>query len=553
MQFSMLLGLFGGLGLFLYGMQRMAEGLQKAAGDKMRRILELFTSHPVVAIITGAVATVLVQSSSTTTVMIVGFVNAGLMTLKQAVGTIMGANVGTTITAQVVSFNIYEVALPAVGIGFAVQLLGRRKAHKYLGLSVLGFGILLLGMQTMSQSLAPLRTFQPFLDGLVYLGQNPILGVLAGALFTVAVQSSSATTGLVIAFTLQDMLSLPAGLALILGANLGTCVTAGLASIGAGVTARRAAMAHVLFNSVGVLVFLLVLRPFSDLVAQTGTSVTRQVANAHTIFNVVNTLLLFPFIGPFVRLVERLVPGEEDILDTKPRFLDERMLHSPAALVMAKKELLRMARLSLEMFEEAVESFTGGDEKKIQSVLKKEDVVNALEKAIAVYLAEASQDPMTARQSNRITGLMHIINDLERVGDHATNITELAEERMNHNLQLSEHAQEELAQMYGEVLRIYSRSIEVLESEDASAARNLLREDEIIDDLENKFRDSHIKRLNEGLCHPETGVLFLDLISNLERIGDHANNIAEAVADVITASADYTGRDTQEKTSSLAV
>lgn len=536
---SIFLGLFGGLGLFLYGMQRMAEGLQKAAGDRMRRILELFTSHPVIAVFTGAVATVLVQSSSTTTVMIVGFVNAGLMTLKQAVGTIMGANIGTTITAQVVSFNIYEVALPAVGIGFACQLLCKRKAQKYLGLSILGFGILLLGMQTMSQSLHPLRTFQPFLDSLVFLGQYPLLGVVAGAMFTVAVQSSSATTGLVIAFTLQDMMSLPAGLALILGANLGTCITAGLASIGAGVTARRAAMAHVLFNSAGVLLFLILLRPFAELVATTGTSVTRQVANAHSIFNVANTVLLFPFIGPFVRLVERLVPGEDDVLDTKPQFLDERMLHSPAALVVAKKELLRMAKMSLEMLRESVEAFMQWDEKKVQSVLRKEDVVNALEKAIAVYLAEASQDPMTARQSNRITGLMHIINDLERVGDHATNITELAEERTNHDLQLSDQAQEELGRMYKEVLRIYTRSIEILESEDAAAARNLLREDEIIDEMENQFRDSHIRRLNEGLCHPETGVLFLDLISNLERIGDHANNVAEAVADVITANPEH--------------
>ncbi len=536
---SIFLGLFGGLGLFLYGMQRMAEGLQKAAGDRMRRILELFTSHPVIAVFTGAVATVLVQSSSTTTVMIVGFVNAGLMTLKQAVGTIMGANIGTTITAQVVSFNIYEVALPAVGIGFACQLLCKRKAQKYLGLSILGFGILLLGMQTMSQSLHPLRTFQPFLDSLVFLGQYPLLGVVAGALFTVAVQSSSATTGLVIAFTLQDMMSLPAGLALILGANLGTCITAGLAAIGAGVTARRAAMAHVLFNSAGVLLFLILLRPFAELVATTGTSVTRQVANAHSIFNVANTVLLFPFIGPFVRLVERLVPGEDDVLDTKPQFLDERMLHSPAALVVAKKELLRMAKMSLEMLQESVEAFMQWDEKKVQSVLRKEDVVNALEKAIAVYLAEASQDPMTARQSNRITGLMHIINDLERVGDHATNITELAEERTNHDLQLSDQAQEELGRMYKEVLRIYTRSIEILESEDAAAARNLLREDEIIDEMENQFRDSHIRRLNEGLCHPETGVLFLDLISNLERIGDHANNVAEAVADVITANPEH--------------
>ncbi len=539
MELSMFLGLIGGLGLFLYGMQRMAEGLQNAAGDKMRRILELFTSHPVIAVFTGAVTTVLVQSSSTTTVMIVGFVNAGLMTLKQAIGTIMGANIGTTVTAQVISFDIYEVALPAIGVGFAVNLVAKRRVKRYLGLGLLGFGILLLGMQIMSDSLHPLRTYQPFLDGLVILGQFPLLGVLAGAVFTFLVQSSSATTALVIAFTLQDMLSLPAGLALILGANLGTCVTAALASIGASNTARRAAMGHILFNGTGVVLFTLLLGPFTELVAGTGTNVTRQVANAHTIFNTVNTLLLFPFIGPFVRLVERLVPGEEEVLESKPQYLDTRMLHSPAALLSAKQEILRMAQISLEMLESAVHAFTTGSDQDMSQILRKEEVLNELERAVSHYLSQASQDATTPEQTNRISGLMHITHDIERVGDHSTNIVELAEERMERGLDLSDQAQAELKNMFGEVLRIYKRSIELLASEDAAAAENLLREDEIIDQLENRYRETHIQRLNQGLCHPETGVLFLDLISNLERVGDHANNLAEAVAGVITNPVEY--------------
>lgn len=529
MNYSVLIGLIGGLGLFLFGMQRMAEGLQKAAGDKLRRIIELFTSHPAIAVLTGAITTVLVQSSSTTTVMIVGFVNAGLMNLQQAVGTIMGANIGTTITAQVVSFDIYELALPAIGIGFGLNFLGKTKLQRYVGQGILGFGILLLGMTTMSDALRPLREYQPFLDGLVTLGQFPLLGVLAGTIFTVLVQSSSATTGLVIAFSLQNLIDLPAGLGIILGANLGTCITAQLAAIGANLAARRAAMAHILFNTIGVLIFLILLRPFTSLVQLIDPNVTRQIANAHTIFNIANTLIMFPFLTHFVNLVVRLVPGTEEILERKPKYLDQRIVHSPAAIMSATRETLRMAEISLEMVRESVSAFVDKDPKLIKQVLQKEDVVNELEKDITAYLSEASQDPMTARQSHRIAALMYTVNDIERVGDHATNITELAQEKIDHRLTLSDQAKEELNEIYTHVTRIYSGAIECLREEKIEEARNLIGEDDIVDELEQRFRDTHIQRLNQGLCHPEAGVLFLDLISNLERIADHANNLAQAV------------------------
>lgn len=529
MSLQIAFGLIGGLSLFVFGMQKMAEGLQSAAGDRLKRILEMFTSRPIIAVVTGALATVLVQSSSTTTVIVVGFVNAGLMNLAQAVGTIMGANVGTTITAQIVSFDIYAVALPVIGIGGLINFLSRRKLYKYIGLSILGFGLLIYGMSIMSDSISPLRDHQFFLDMLVSFSKYPLLGILAGTLFTFLVQSSSATTGLVIAFSLQGLIDLPSGIAIILGANVGTCITAMLAAIGTTLAAKRAAVAHLFFNLIGVIIFTLFLRPFVNLVQYTDSNVTRQIANAHTVFNLTNTVVLFPFITPFVKFIRKIVPGEEPELQQKPLYLDRNILHSPAALIAATKEIMRMCDISLNMLRNAYHSFIDKDEKLIADVTYKEDIINEVEKQIITYLTEASGNPWTDKQQRRITNLLHSVHDIERVGDLSMNIIELSQSRIDHNLALSETAINELEKIFNKVESIYIRAIEVLRNEDYEKAKELIPEDDIVDQMEISFRDSHIKRLNEGRCHPESGVLFLDLISNLERIADHANNLAEAV------------------------
>lgn len=536
MSFKIILGLIGGLGLFLYGMQKIAEGLQKAAGERLRQILELFTSRPIIAVFTGALATILVQSSSTTTVMIVSFVNAGLMNLSQAVGTIMGANIGTTVTAQIVSFELYDIALPAIGIGFLFNFLSKKKTRKHLGLSLLGFGILFLGLNIMSESILPLRDYQPFINLLIRFGQTPLLGVLAGALFTVLIQSSSATTGLIIAFASQNLINLTSGLALVLGANIGTCITAVLASIGGTLTAKRTAVAHVLFNTIGVIVFTILLGPFTKLVALTSGVVSRQVANAHTIFNIATTVLIFPFLAPFVSFVQKIVPGTEVVLNSKPKFLDENILHSPAAIMGASKESVRMAEIALDMLNESFQAFITGDEKLIESVARKEVVVNDLEKSIIRFLTEASQNPLSVRQSQRLTNLMHSAHDIERVADHATNIAELAQSKINHNLSLSELAIHDLTAMHEKVECIYREAINLLRDENIEKAQKLIRADDVVDQMEKDFRDAHIRRLNEGTCFPEAGVLFLDIVSNLERIADHANNLAEAVAETLLGS-----------------
>lgn len=529
MSIDIVFGLLGGLGLFLFGISKMAEGLQNAAGDKLRRILELFTSRPIIAIITGAIVTMIIQSSSSTTVMVVGFVNAGLMNLTQAIGTILGANIGTTITAQIVAFDISGLALPILGIGAMINFLSRKKTVQNLGLSILGFGMLFFGMQIMSQSIDPLRNYQPFIDLLIQFGQHPILGVLAGTLFTVIVQSSSATTSLIIALSMQNLIDLQAGIALTFGANIGTCITALLASIGTNTAAKRAAVSHVLIKTIGVAIFLIFLRPFIWLASHSGATVARQIANAHTIFNVFNTVIFLPIIGYFAKFIEYLIPGTDGQANTQPQYLDQNILHSPAALIAATKETLRMGDISLSMLRESYQALMQGDDQLIARVREKEEIINRLEKEIITYLTRATGNPWTLKQHKRITNLLHAVHDIERVGDLSTNIIELAEGRIQHKISFSEEASRELANMYEKVESVYVQAIEVMRTEDLEAAKRLITADDEIDRLEKEYRNAHIRRLNEGKCHPEAGVIFLDVISHLERIADHANNLAETV------------------------
>lgn len=530
-----LVHLFGGLGIFFLGLQLMSDGLQKAAGERMRRILEMFTSKPLKAVLTGAGVTAVLQSSSTVTVMVVGFVNSGLMDLSQALGTIMGANIGTTVTAQIVSFDIYALASPLIGIGALLYYFTKKKLPRYAGKSALGFGLLLLGLSTMSSAVDPLKGYQPFLDLLVLFGRQPLLGILAGALFTAIIQSSSATTGLIIALAWQGVVDVPAGLAIAVGANIGTCVTALLASLTAGTAARRAAIGHLLFNVFGTLLFIVFRSPFTDVVQLTSAVTARQLANAHTLFNVGTTLMLFPFLALFEKLVTRIVPGEDEVIEMKPQFLDEHMIGTPGALFAAQREVLRMANYARDMVEQAVNAFRDGDVSRLRHIQQREEVVNILEKAITAYLAKANQESMNMEQARRFVNLMHVVNDVERIGDHAVNISELAEARAAQGLELSDAAREDLDNMYGEVMKMCRGAIEALAQDNVAQAASIVDLDDVVDDLEKRFRANHIERLNQGVCHPDIGVLFLDTLSNLERVADHATNIAEAVADIAFA------------------
>jgi len=525
-------GVIGGLGLFLFGIQIMASGMQKAAGDRFRRILEVLTNKPVLGVFTGILVTLLVQSSSTATVMVVGFANAGLMNLSQAISVIIGSNIGTTVTAQIISFKIGVIAYPAIGAGSLINFFGRRRIHRYLGQTLLGFGLLFLGMTTMSSGMMPLKDLDAFHRLLTQFSIYPILGILCGAVFTALLQSSSAATGVIIALTLQDLIPFHSAVPLILGTNIGTCFTAMLASIGANVAAKRAAVAHVVFNVIGVCLALILLKPFTDLIIETAATVPRQVANTHTAFNILNTIVFLTFLKPFTKLVCRIVPGEDEKIEFGPKYLDPRILKTPAmAIGGAKKELLRMASIAQDMLDEAMEVFLKNDLKKIKHIEQMEELVNGLEKEINVYIADLSQHSLSQHQSKKVAGLMSAANDLERIGDHAENIMQLAEIKVEERLPFSEAALEEISEIYEKVKGMLGRSIRAYEEEDKELALLVIPEDDEVDEMEKMLRNRHIERINTKKCYPHSGVIYLDLLSNLERVADHANNIAHLVTD----------------------
>lgn len=525
--------LIGGLGLFLFGMELMAEGLQKTAGDRLRRLLEILTSTPIIGVLVGTLVTMLIQSSSATSVMVVGFVNAGLLTLKQAVSVILGANIGTTITAFMVSLKLTELALPAIGVGFFLSLVSKRKATRHIGQTILGFGILFLGLDIMGGAMKPLKDSPAFTSMLLNFGNNPFLGVAVGAAFTAIVQSSSVTTGLVVTLAGQGLIDLSASIALVLGSNIGTTVTPLLASIGAQLAARRAAIANLLFKVSGVVLAMFIFRPFVSFAATTHSDLARQVANSHIIFNVANTIVLLPLISLYVKLIERLIPGEDHTEQVAAIYLDEHLLNTPSiALGLATRELVHMGNLALGALDDVYHAFSTNSIERLGAAAHKETAINHLEQAIVTYLVKLSRHSLSDEQSARLNALINITSDIERIGDHAENISELADYRSEHRLPFSPEAGIELDDMYKKVYGLVERAIGVLESGKIADAQSVLAGENDVDAIEKKLRRLHINRLNSGVCFPASGVIYLDMISNFERIADHANNMAEALTGI---------------------
>lgn len=516
--------ILGGVGLFLFGIKLMGEALQDLAGDRLRRLIASLTSTPVRGVIVGTLVTVLIQSSSATTVMTVSFVHAGLMTLKQAVGVIMGANIGTTVTAQLIAFKIKDFALPIVGIGMILAVFGRSKHQRYMGNGMVGFGLLFLGMQNMEAAMSFLRDRKEFF---LAFSHHPVLGVLAGTFLTMVVQSSSATVGLTIAMTSQGLLTLDAAIPILLGDNIGTTITAVLASLGSKRAAKQAAAAHVLFNLIGVTIFIFFLTPFKELVLLTSADSSREIANAHTLFNTLNTCLFLPFTSPFVRLVQRLIPGDDSVLDMGPRYLDPKLIDaSPAAAVDAvRKELVRMGLLAREMLVNVRRAFLEENGQMVQEVFQTEKVVNELNREIARYAAGVWRmlpEDLSMLLSSYVNG----VGDVERVGDHAENLIELYEYKIEHGVKFSEMGILEFQEMIDTAIRAFEASLQAIADEDPRLAKAAQALEPEIDAMEKRLRKRHIQRLNEGACSPDAGVVFIDILSNLERIGDHAHNLA---------------------------
>lgn len=528
-------GVLGGLGLFLYGMNLMGTGLQKVAGDRLKRLVEILTKNRVMGVFVGAIVTMLVQSSSATTVMVVGFVNAGIMNLTQAIGVIMGANIGTTITAQLIAFKLTDIAPLVIAIGVAIWLFSSKRRHKEFAEVLIGFGILFLGMSLMSAQLKPLSNSQMFKDIIASLN-NPLLGILVGFAITVIVQSSSASMGLLLAVTASGLITLDIAFPILFGENIGTCTTALLSSIGANKTAKRAAVMHLLFNIIGTTIFMLLiyLTPMTSLIVKLSPgNIERQIANAHSLFNIINVLIQLPFAGFIVLAVKRLIPG--DVEETVgPKYLDDRIIETPSIAVgQASKEVLRMGRVVQVNLRTAIEGFVKKDEKLIKKVFAEEKKINEMERDITQYLIKLSGEPLSDEESITVSTLFHTINDLERVGDHADNLAELAQYSVDHKLKFTDKAMKELDLMFNKVEESYKEALWTFKTANAETARRVIAFEKDIDLLEKQYRANHIKRLNEDTCQTSSGIVFLDIISNLERIADHSSNIAISILEAI--------------------
>ena len=531
---SLAMNLVIGLSFFLYGMKLLGDGLQKAAGDSLRRILQALTNRPIKGVLVGLTVTSIIQSSSATTVMLVGFVNAGLMTLSQAMGVIFGANIGTTITAQIIVFNLKDAIWAFLAVGILMEFFVRRRTTKAVGEAILGFGILFFGLYFMSDALAPLKANQSFIDFLVRFGRVPALGILAGAVFTGVIQSSSVTTSLVVALSLQGMITLPSAIALVLGANIGTTVTAGLASIGTNITSRQTALTHFLFNLLGVILIFPFLGPFTRLVATTSTYLPRQVANAHTLFNVIMTVVALLLIKPFERLVRWLLPSHGSEQETKVvQYIDDRVLATPTmALSQATKELFRMGHITYEMVDSCRVALFENKVSLLEEVLRKEELVNSMQKEITGYLTKITEHDLSEAQGTRVMALMHAVNDIERVGDHATNLVELIQIKDDKRLKFNDGTQDDLKAEFDHVLKTLDEAMDALRDYDVERAHRVKDMEDRCDLMTKECMSRNIARLNAHELDPQVGVIVVDLLTNLERISDHSDNIADVVLGV---------------------
>ena len=525
----------GGLGIFLFSIKYMGDGLQKAAGDRLRSILDRFTTNPFMGVLVGIIVTVLIQSSSGTTVITVGLVSAGFMTLRQAIGVIMGANIGTTVTAFIIGLDVGEYALPIMALGAILIFFFNKNTVKNMGEVIFGFGGLFLGLELMSSGMKPLRSLTAFSDLTVAMADHPLLGVVAGTVFTLIVQSSSATVGILQGLYAENLVSLQAALPVLFGDNIGTTITAVLASIGASVAARRAAATHVLFNVVGTIIFMILLYPFTlyvDWISQALNLESKmQIAFAHGSFNVANTILQFPLIGVWALFVTKIIPGKDVTIEYKPKHLDQNFINqSPAvAIGQAKEEIIRMGDFAVQGMQETYEYLKTSNKKHADTAYQIEDAINNLDRKITDYLVDISAVNISPIESARHVMLMDTVRDIERIGDHFENIIELIDFREVNRVKLTEDAMEDLREMFTLTIATVEKAVRSLDLNDIELAREVAEQEDLIDKMERKFRKNHIVRLNEGHCSAQAGMVFVDIVSNLERIGDHAVNIAEAI------------------------
>lgn len=548
---SSLFGFIGGLGMFLYGMNIMADGMQKTAGGRMKQFLGMLTNNRLMAVVLGALITAIIQSSGATTVMVVGFVSAGVMNLTQAVGVIMGANIGTTITAWIVSMSqlgdAFEVMEPIfyapliIGIGSLLMIFSIKQRKKLIGEILVGLGLLFIGLDFMSGSISPYTDAPIFSQAFALLGSNPILGMIVGFVVTTLLQSSSASVGILQTLALNGIVTTNAAIYITLGQNIGSCTTALISSIGGSRTAKRAAVIHLSFNIIGSIIFgILGFLVFSFNPAFAHSEINAvEISIFHTVFNLTNTIILFPFANQLVKLSGLVIkekPGEQDGELTEEevalKHLDERIFESPAfALETAVLEVIHMGQITLANLERAVKALETGSQEEINEVYKTEKTINNMEKMLTEYLIKVDNLSLTEHQKLVVANLFYSVSDIERVGDHSENLAELAQTMADKKYQFSETALEDLKAISNTVQDSFAYAVQARQNGNMDDVRKVSQLEDEVDNLEEELREKHIERLSTGQCTPSAGVIFLDVISNLERISDHAYNLAGYIKD----------------------
>ena len=534
--------LVGGLGMFFLGMKTMSEALRKVAGDSFKKTLEIITKKPVFGLLIGTFVTALIQSSSATTVMTVGFVNAGLLSLRQAIAIVLGANIGTTLTAWLVSFlaifKITRYALPTIGIGFFLTMIGKTQKVRRWGQLLLGFGLLFVGLGFIKDAFGPLQERALLRDFIIRFGSYPGLGILIGMVVTIALQSSSATIALLQLLAFSGLIDFQVAIPIILGENIGTTITAELAALGANLNARRTARSHSLLNIFKILYMAVpvYLGWYGRLIEAiipgpvTQGNIMVHIALAHTVFNVINSVCVFL---PLVRLLERaavkLTPSRKDSLELAPIYLERHLLGSPTvAIQQTIKELIRMAEMAKDALGNGIACFFNHDSSLEDRVRKQEDAIDLLQKEITQYLIEISERNLEETEAEEIPVLVHSVNDVERIGDHAENIIELAARKQEQRLEISGKALDELKQIGDHTLSMFDEVLQTLREQDDKVAHRVLEREELLNSMQVQLKENHVLRLQNQECHILSGLLFVSFVDNLEKIGDHITNIAQA-------------------------
>ncbi len=544
--FVVITTLLGGLAVFIFGMNLMSEGLQKAAGNRMRNILSMLTANPILGVLAGALTTAVLQSSSATTVMVIGFVSAGLMKLPQAISVILGANIGTTITAQLIAFDIGDYAWIFVFIGFVMMFFVKNKEKVAdIGQVLFGFGLLFVGINTMGDIMKPLATLPVFTEMMTKVADIPVLGVVVGTLITMLIQSSSAVIAVLqnlaatpLADGTTSVIGLTGALPILFGSNIGTTITALMASVGASVNAKRTAVAHTIFNIGGTLIFIWFIPQISKFIhylSPSGSEVSviaREIANSHMLFNVACTVIFLPFIWLLVKVVTKIVPGEEkEALETEPIFLDDKVIGQPIfAIHLAIQELVRSGDMVRDMISKSKTAFISGDLTEVSTVLEMDDIVNHLREEIVKYLSKIlSSEGITEYQKQTVAALFHVASDVEHMGDYSKNIVYLAREKVRNKYNISNEAYNEIYSYFDLIDEMMSDTFKTLETGSKSTAEKVIKQEDHVNAVEQNLRRDHMSRLENGICTPAVTVTYLDVIHNLERTADSCYNIADAV------------------------